>query len=293
MVVKFIVCSDSDIPRDSITKYGIDLLPLIVELDGVQYRAYRDISGEEFRDLLRKSKGFPKTATVSYVEIADKIRNHIENGDEVIVVTMSGVVSGTFNLIRLAKEQLEEEFGRELPISAVDSMNFSIAYLHPVYDAVKMANNGRPRQEIVAALNIAYAKQHFLIMMMDISFLKRGGRIKPGTAFIGGALGIVPILDVKDGLLEPVRKERGTTRAIESILHIMEQRCPSKKLRRVQLVQCSREMETKVFESLIKERFEVEEFLPLTSPEASVTAHSGMDLIGVAFTESENNGGAE
>jgi len=292
-VIKFIICSDSDIPKENIQKYGIDLLPLIVELDDAQYRAYRDISGDEFRALLRESKGFPKTATVSFTEIADKMRIHIENGDEVIMVTMSAAGSGTFNLIRLAKEQLEEEFGRELPISAVDSMNFSIAYLHPVYDAIKMAETGKSREEIVDALNSLYTRQQFLFMIMDLSFLKRSGRIKPGAAIIGGALNIVPILSVNDGLLEPIGKERGITRAIQSVLRMMEERCPSKKLRRVQIVQCNREKETEIVEGLIKERFEVEEFLPYTSPEASVTAHSGMDLMGVAFTESDSDGGID
>jgi len=176
-MVKFIVCSDSDIPRGDIEKYGIDLLPLIVELDGVEYRAYRDISGGEFRALLHKSKSFPKTATVSSVEIADKLRVHIEKGDEVIMVTMSSKGSGTYNSARLAIEQLEEEFGRELPISAVDSMNFSLAYLHPVYDAVEMAKGGKTRQEIVEFLCAAYAEQQLIVMMTDLSFLKRGGRI--------------------------------------------------------------------------------------------------------------------
>ena len=205
-MVKFIICSDSDIPRGDIEKYGIDLLPLIVELDGVEYRAYRDISGGEFRELLHKSKSFPKTATVSSVEIADKIRVHIENGNEVIMVTTSSKGSGTFNSARLA---------------------------------------------------------------------------------------IVPILSVNDGMLEPIGKERGTRRAIEAIVRIMEERRPSKRLGRVQLVQCNREKEAGLIEGLIKDRFVVEELLPWTNPEASVTAHSGMDFIGIAFAEADSIGGVQ
>jgi len=128
-MVKFIICSDSDIHRNDIGKYKIDLLPLIVELDGVEYRAYRDIDGEGFRKLLKSTKDFPKTATVSSVEIADKIRTHIENDDEVIMITMSSKGSGTYNSARLAKEHLEDEYKRELPISVVDSMNLVNEFL--------------------------------------------------------------------------------------------------------------------------------------------------------------------
>jgi len=284
-MIKFIICSDSDIPIGDIDKYGVDLLPLVVELNGVQYRAYRDISGEDFRTLLKNTKSFPKTATVSTVEIADKMRVHIENDDEVIMITMSSRGSGTFNLARLAKEQLDDEYGRELPISVVDSMSFSLAYLHPVYDAIKMVKHGNPRTQIVDFLNAAYSKQQLVFMMTDLSYLKRGGRIKPGTAIIGELLGIVPILHVHEGLIEPIGKERGTKRSINLILNIIEDRCPSKKLSRVQLLQCNRKEEAKIIENLIKERFEVDELLPMTSPEASVSAHSGMDFVGIAFIE--------
>ena len=284
-MIKFIVCSDSDIPREHIEKYDIDMLPLIVELDNVAYRAYRDITGDSFRRLLQKSKSFPKTATVSIMEIADKMRAHIENDDEIIMVTMSGKGSGTFNSAQIAKAQLEDELGRTLPISVVDSTTFSIAYLHPVYDAVEMAKYCHSRQEIVDFLNTAYAKQQIVIIMADLAYLRRGGRINYSSSVIGGVLGIVSILGVHDGMLEPIGKERGMTRAIDSILRIMEERCPSKKLRRVQLVHWNREEESKRIESLMKSRFTVEEFLPAVNPEASVTAHAGVDFLGISFTE--------
>lgn len=283
-MIKFIVDSGSDISFEALKKYGIDLLPLIVELDEKEYRPYRDITGEEFRELLKNTKSFPKTAAVSSYEVANTIRPHIENGDEVIMVMMSKKGSSTFNYIHLAKKQLEEEFGRELPISAVDSMNYSLAYLHPVYDAVELANSGKTRQEIVDFLNKAYTKQQLMFMMTDLSYLKRGGRIKTGTAIVGEILGIVPILHVNDGLVEPIGKERGIKRAIESMLQIMKEKCPSKKIKRVQVTQCSREKEAKEIENLIKTNFEVEEFLPITSPEASITVHAGMDFIGIAYS---------
>jgi len=284
-MIKFIICSDSDIPQENIGKLEIDLLPLIVMLDGVEYRAYRDISGEKFRELMKNTKDFPKTATVSNAEIADKMRVHIENNDEVIMVTMSGKGSATFNVARLAKEQLEEEFEHELPISVVDSTNYSLAYLHPVYDAVKMAKSGKTRQEITDFLNESYKKQQLLLMITDLSYLKHGGRIKTSAALVGGVLGIVPILHVNEGLLEPVSKERGAKHAIKSILRIMEKKCPSKKLKRVQLMQCNRANEAREIEALVRERFKVLEFLPTISPEASVTAHTGMDFVGIAYAE--------
>lgn len=282
-MIKFIVCSDSDIPVADIKKYNIDLLPLIVELDGVEYRAYRDISGEDFRELLKKTKSFPKTATVSSTEMADKMRGHIEDGHEVVMVTMSSKGSGTFNVARLAKEQLEEEYRRELPINIVDSMNFSIAYLHPLYNAVEMAQNGHTCQEIVDYLDAAYKKRQLMFIMTDLEYLKRGGRIKPGAAIIGRVLGVIPILHVNEGMIEPIGKERGMKKTIDSLMNIIEEKCPSKKLGSVRLLQCNRQKEAEMIEDMIKQRFEVKEILPTTSSEASVAAHSGFDLIGITF----------
>jgi DegV family protein with EDD domain len=284
-MVKFIICSDSDIPPADIVKCGIDLLPLIVALDGVEYRAYRDIDGESFRRLLKNTNSFPKTATVSSVEIADKMRIHIENGDELVFVAMSSKGSGTFNIAHIAKDHLEEQYGCSLPIGIVDSLNFSLGYLHPIYDAVEMSLNGKNYKEIVDFLNIAYSKQQFIVMITDLSYLKNGGRIKPSAALVGGILGITPILHVKDGVVEVLCKKRGTTKAIGAITQFIEEKCNSKNIRRAQLLQCNREKEAIEIEDLIKNSFEVKEFLPTTRPEASVTAHIGMDFVGIAFVE--------
>jgi len=290
-MIRFIVCSDSDISRDYIKKHDIDLLPLVVELDNTQYRAYRDITGEELCRLLLKSKSLPKTATVSSIEIADKMRVHIESGNEIIMVTMSEKGSGTFNCAQLARAYLEEELERKLPISIVDSATFSIAYLHPIYDAVTMAGRGSSRREIVGFLNAAYAKQQLVTIMPDLTYLRRGGRLNYSSAMIGGVLGIVPILHVHGGVLEPIAKERGMTRAIGSVLHIIEGKCPSKELRRAQLVQWNREEETETIAKLVEARFEVEEFLPTVNPEASVTAHAGVDFLAIAFAEANTSAG--
>jgi len=67
----------------------------------------------------------------------------------------------------------------------------------------------------------------------------------------------------------------------------MGKKCPSKKLGRVQLLQCNRKDEAKIIENLVRNRFKIEEFLPVTSLEASVSAHSGMDFVGIAFAENE------
>ncbi|MPN19312.1 DegV domain-containing protein [bioreactor metagenome] len=223
------------------------------------------------------------------MEIADKMRAHIKNGDEIMMVTMSSKGSGTFNAAQIAKAQLEDEFGYELPISIVDSMNFSIAYLHPVYDAVEMAKRGNSRREITDFLNADYPKQQLVIIMPDLTYLRRGGRINYTSAIIGGVIGIVPILHTNGGVLEPIGKERGMTRAVDSALRIIEEKCPSRRLRRVQLVQWNREEEAKIIEELIRARFVVEEFLPITNPEASVTAHAGVDFIGIAFAEADTD----
>ena len=120
--------------------------------------------------------------------------------------------------------------------------------------------------------------------MPDLSYLKRGGRIKTSTAIIGELLGIVPILHINDGLVEPLGKERGINKAIDKMLAIMKEKCPSRKLKRIQLIQCSREKEAQKIESLVKENFDVKEILPMTSPEASITVHAGMDFVGIIYT---------
>jgi DegV family protein with EDD domain len=266
-----------------IRKYHIDFLPLFVELDGIKYRAYQDIDGETFRNLLRESKSFPKTSTVPSSEIADKMRNHIDNGDEVIMVTMTCKSSNTYQNAVQAKLQLEEEKGCELPISVVDSHTYSLCYLHPVFDALALAAKGAERTQIVDLLVESCDKQQCIFMLPDLSYLRRGGHILAGTALIGGIMGIIPILTVQDGLIRQVTNTRGLKNASNKMISLIKQSCPSRKLKRVQILQCGREKECKRIEERMKAEFQIKEFLPTISPEASVSAHAGVDFAGIVY----------
>jgi DegV family protein with EDD domain len=282
-MIRFILCSDSDISPSQISKYHVDLLPLYVELDGIIYRPYQDIDGETFLNLLRESKNYPKTSTVSGAEIADRMRNHIDSGNEVIMVTMTIVSSETYQNALLAKEQLEKEKGCELPISVVDSHTFSLVYLNPVFDALALADTGASRMEVVDLLVSECEKHHCIFMLPDLSYLRRGGHILAGTALIGGIMGIIPILTVQDGIIRQITNTRGLKNTSNKMISLIKQDCPSRKLRRVQILQIGREKECRRMEEMMKEEFQIKEFLPTISPEASVIAHTGFDFAGIVY----------
>jgi len=200
------------------------------------------------------------------------------------MVTLSAEGSGTYNAARLAISQLKEEFGTAVPISLVDSKSFSIAYLHPVFDAVKLAGEGMGRSEIVRFLNEAYTRQKFLFTTFDLKYLQRGGRLNAPSRLVAQLLNIAPIMCFQDGLVSLKAKERGKNRALASMIQIMLGDFPEKKLHRVQLIHVNRQSDAEELQRLIDGTFEVAELLRLTMPEASVSAHIGNDLIGVAYS---------
>jgi len=281
--IKLILDSGSDISVEEIEKLDVDLLSLLVTFGDTTYTDYVDIDGEKFKELINTTSDMPKTAMLSTEVIKDKFKKHLAEGNEILMVPLSSKGSGTFNSARIAKAELEEETGKELPISLIDSESFSLGILHPIYDAIDMIKEGKTREEIVAMLEESYKKQKLIFMMSDLSYLKRGGRIRATSAVIGSILGIIPILHINNGLVEAIGKERGKKRAMEALLKIMEKDCPSKKIKRVGILQRNNDDTSEAFKKLILERFEIEDFRPDAHPQATISTHAGSDFLAITY----------
>jgi len=81
-----------------------DFVPLTVTVDGVDYKDGLDLTADRFYQLLTASESFPKTSQPSPEEYLQLFQKAQESGDEVLVLTLSGGLSGTVNAARLAKE---------------------------------------------------------------------------------------------------------------------------------------------------------------------------------------------
>lgn len=207
MRIKIITDSTSDILPDDAAKSGIEIVPLKVSFGEEEYIDKFTITNDEFYQKLKKSRRLPTTTLVNPEQFVDVFNRH---GDEDILgIFISSKLSGTYQSAVIAKELV----GRE-NIYLIDSGTVTIGMILLIYHAVRMKDEGKTAEEIYKEI-IALASRISIYAVIDtLEYLVKGGRLSAAQGLLGGALGIKPIIRVKDGVIQNVGKARGVAKAI-------------------------------------------------------------------------------
>ena len=147
----------------------------------------------------------------------EHFREALEKGQDVIYISMSSGISGTYQAAMNAKQELEEEFP-ERYIHIVDSRGCGFGSGLLAIRAAELKKMGTPVRQVGAMLDaeVPHMCQYFTVD--DLNFLKRSGRVGGATAMIGTVLNIKPILyGTADGHIVSCAKVRGRKKAIEAI----------------------------------------------------------------------------
>ncbi len=207
-MIKFLIDSASDISEKEATEMGVTFLPMIVNFGDEEYYDGITLMPHEFYNKLAESKDLPKTSQITPYRFSEAFQTMTEDGSEVIAITMSSRLSGTYN----AAVQAASEFGGKVHV--VDSYTVSAGERLLLSLALQRAKEGKTAQEIVAELN---EKKHqvFIAATVDtLEYLKKGGRISSVSAILGGILNIKPLVKIVDGKVESIGKAHGKKKAL-------------------------------------------------------------------------------
>ena len=208
---KIIVTSDSTcaMPRDVAASIGLNILPLNVIVNGVEYHDGIDIDLEKLCKMMRDGADI-KTSTPTPYEIETFFDNVFAKGaDHIIHFTISHCLSSMFDLFT---NLCKEKYGNKVTI--IDSLNVCSNMRKHVLTAKAMAENGKSVKEIVDVIEKRKENATIFFIPESLTFLKRGGRVSPAVAAIGNLIGMKPVLSLKDGSLD----KEGTTRNIKKTL---------------------------------------------------------------------------
>jgi DegV family protein with EDD domain len=216
---KITVVTDStcDLSIEFMKENNIKFLPLAVDMGDRTYKDKIEISNAEFYERIKDKTVIPKTSQVTPFAFDEVFREELEKGNEVICITISGVLSGTNSSANIAKEALGSD-----KIHIIDSKSVSLGEGYLVYTALKMADEGRSAAEIVEHIEGLIKKLDVIISFDTMEMLKRGGRISAAKAAIGGILGIKPMLTIIEGTLEPVGKAKGKKAAYKEMVQYLK-----------------------------------------------------------------------
>ena len=204
MSVKIIVDSASDITVAFAEKYGIGFALLKTTLAGKEYRDGVDIVSDEFYEKLVVNKELAYTSQVNVEEFSELFGDAVAAGDDVVLITISSGLSGTYQSAVFAAEEYPGK------VFVVDSLSATAGEQVLFQQAIKLRDEGKNAEEIFANLESLKKRVRLFVRVETLEYLKRGGRISKTSAFVGGVLSIKPVLTLNaEGKLETVGKARG------------------------------------------------------------------------------------
>lgn len=188
----------------------------LLMLDGKEYEDFVDINADDFYKTLVENPDIPaSTAQTSTGHLLEMYEAMVAEGfDDIIAITISQKLSGTYQNAVLAAKMLEK--GR---VTVYDSQSLTYVEAKMALDAYRLAKAGKSVEQIVARLDEIKANNHIYVAVDTLKYLVKGGRVSNIAGILGTMLKLKPLLEVsKDGKVETIEKIRTTTKARQTMI---------------------------------------------------------------------------
>lgn len=287
MTVKILTDSGCDLPEEIIKEYDIDVMPIVVIDDDTEYFDNVTIKPKTLYDNMRNGKAY-KTSQIPINVFQSKFKEIAKEGKSTIYIAFSSGLSATYQTSVITRDEIKEKYP-ELDITIVDSKSASLGFGLLVYEAAKMAKEGKSKEEILDMLNFYIEHIEHIFTVDDLEYLFRGGRVTRTQAFIGGLLNMKPILEVtEEGKLRPFEKIRGKGKVLKRMLEIMDERAKDADLSSQTIgISHGDDLENALkLRNMIEEKYGCKSFI-INNIGCAIGAHSGPGTIALFFL-SEN-----
>ncbi len=215
-------CSTADLTKEQLEALNIPYLPFHFFLDGVEYAddLGQSISSEDFYAAMVNGAD-TKTSMVAVGEYVDYFTKVLSEGNDLLHVTLSSGISGSYRSALAAADIVRAEFP-ERKLYIVDSLAASAGYGLLMVNAASLRDKGYTIEELRDHIENTKLNLHHWFFSTDLTFYVKGGRVSKVAGFVGGMLNICPLLFVdKEGHLIPHSKIRTKNRVIEKIVDKM------------------------------------------------------------------------
>lgn len=203
MKVRLIIDSTTNIPEKIRSRFTI--IPLKVRFGDEEFIEGITIDDKRFYEKLIESDVLPTTSQPSPEDFAKAYKEALEAGEEVLVITLSSKLSGTYQSAVIAAMDFPDD-----KIHIVDSKSVAIGTGILVQMALSMADKGMSASQIAEVITKERENIRLIALLDTLEYLKKGGRISKTVAFAGGILSIKPVICVVDGEVKLLGKARGS-----------------------------------------------------------------------------------
>ena len=211
------VNSTVDVPPKWLEERNVPFIPLKYTIDGQNYTDMKGLSSEEFFQKLREGK-MSVTSQINPEEARTAFEPFLKEGKDILHLAFSSGLSGTYNSMRIAAEELREEYP-DRKIIVVDTLCACMGEALLLYYVLKQKELGKTIEE--AAQWAENNKLHIChnVTVDDLNHLHRGGRVSKTAAVLGTMVQIKPMIHMdNEGKLKVIGKERGRKKALNKIV---------------------------------------------------------------------------
>lgn len=278
MKISLVTDSAADLPKDFVEKYNIEVVPMNIQIGEENFIDGVNIDKKIFYEKMALSKSLPRTSLPSpqaFVEVFQRINPE----NQILCITISSAVSGTYHSALIAKEILAD-----YKIEVVDSLNISMGTGLQVMKASELINKGLSFEEIKKEiLNFRHTINTF-IAIDNLDNVIKGGRISNWKGTIAQILKIKPILNIfSDGSLKVVENIRGRKRQFKKVIGLIEETEKDISQSKFVILHAKAPLDEIAFlENKIRELFNPQEIL-IGELGPIMGSHGGFGSIGFAF----------
>lgn len=279
--VAIVTDSTSTIPTELMNGLPIHIAPMQVIWSGKTYLDGVDIKPAEFYQRLRTATEMPTTSQATPGAFMSIYAQLLEEGYEILSLHISEKLSGTLTSAYQAREHFP---GAKIEI--IDSQFTAMAMGFQVLAAARAAEQGATLRECAAIAEQSRAHVGVYFLVDTLEFLRRGGRIGGAAALLGTVIQMKPILELRNGQVEPVQKVRTMSKAVDRLLDMFEVKasqncCPI----RISALHADDEEEAQELLVRARQRFGISDVhdavISVVSP--AIGVHTGPGALGLAY----------
>ena len=219
-MVQIISDSSTLYSKQQAKEIGLETTPVFVIVGTDNYREFETINSKELVDMIEQGS----IPTSSQPPIGEKIDLYNKYGkeDDVIDITMAAGLSGTYDTALMAKDS--SDYADR--ITVFNSKTLCGPHRELVNEALKMAKDGKNKEEILHMLEESIKSEVSFLIPFDFGFLQRGGRLSKAAAGLGGLLKLVVcVKKSEDGTcLEKFSISRTLKKSLSYILDDLDKR---------------------------------------------------------------------
>ncbi|MBQ9608278.1 MAG: DegV family protein [Lachnospiraceae bacterium] len=278
--IKIITDSSSDLSKEQLAQYDIDVDPLCIIMDDKSYLDGIDTNPNEIFTWADANKTTPKTAAITYDMTKELIEKYKVEGCDIIFFCISEDMSTCCNVARMVAEDLDYSEH----VYVINSMNLSTGIGLQILYAARLRDEGKSASEITDMVNERRNKVRASFVVDTLTYLGRGGRCSTATALLGNTLKLKPEIVVENGKMHVAKKYRGKQDKV-TLQYVADLKPQLEKADKTQVFITHSHAQPEVVEKVKHYLEELNIFENITETHASgvISSHCGPGTLGVLF----------